>query len=144
MNTSEIQDMWERDSCIDRSELGEECLRIPNLHAKYYKIYCAGRSTLRKWENEYKKLHKEKYEYYSGTLSEEDLRANGWMPFNLKILKTDIPTYIDADADVIKAKNMIGNQQDKVEFVESIIKSLATRGYQINSAIAWEKFKVGA
>jgi hypothetical protein len=35
-------------------------------------------------------------------------------------------------------------QKEKVDFVESIIKSLTTRGYQIKSAIDWEKFKVGA
>jgi hypothetical protein len=144
MRLEEIQDMWERDSCIDRSELGEESLRVPQLHSKYYKVYSTERSVLRKWENEYKVLYKNKYEYYNGTLSEEELKSNGWEPFALRILKTDIPTYIEADPYIIKAKTMIGNQQDKVDFIESIIKSLPARGYQINSAIAWEKFKVGA
>lgn len=144
MKLSEIQEMWDKDACIDRSELGEESLRIPQLHSKYYKLYSQERATLRKWEGEYKKLHKQKYEYYNGTICEEDLRANGWEPFSLRLLKTDIPMYMEADADIAKAKNMIGNQQDKVDFIESIIKSLPTRGYQINAAISWEKFKVGA
>ncbi len=144
MKLDEIQAMWERDSCIDRTELGEESLRVPQLHSKYYNLYSTERSILRKWEGEYKRLYKDKHEYYNGTISEEDLRQNGWTPFSLRILKTDIPTYIDADADVVKARNMIGNQQDKVEFIESIIKSLPARGYQIKAAIDWEKFKMGA
>lgn len=144
MRLEDVQEMWERDACIDRSELGEESLRVPQLHSKYYKIYSTERSVLRKWEGEYKILYKNKYEYYNGTLSEEELKANGWEPFALRILKTDIPTYIESDPGIIKAKNMIGNQQDKVEFIESIIKSLPARGYQINAAITWEKFKVGA
>lgn len=144
MRLEEVQAEWERDSCIDRSELGEESLRIPQLHSKYYKIYSTERTVLRKWESDYKVLYKNKYEYYNGTLSEEELKANGWEPFALRILKTDIPTYMESDPHIIKAKAMIGNQQDKVEFIESIIKSLTARGYQINSAIAWEKFKVGA
>ena len=144
MKLDEIQVMWERDSCIERTELGEESLRIPRLHSKYYNLYSTERSILRKWEGEYKRLYKDKYEYYNGTISEDDLRQNGWTPFSLRILKTDIPTYIDADADVVKARNMIGNQQDKVEFIESIIKSLPARGYQIKAAIDWEKFKMGA
>lgn len=144
MKLEDIQKEWERDSCIDRSELGEESLRIPQLHSKYYKIYSTERTLLRKWEGEYKILYKDKYEYYNGTLSEEVLKANGWEPFALRILKPDIPTYMEADPSIIKAKGMIANQQDKVEFIESIIKSLPQRGYQINSAISWEKFKVGA
>lgn len=144
MKIEEIQNMWERDSCIDRTELGEESLRIPQLHSKYYNLFSTERSTLRKWENEFKRLYREKYEYYNGTISEEDLRANGWEPFGLRVLKTDIPTYIEADTDIIKAKNMIGNQQDKVDFIESIIKSLPARGYQIKAAVDWEKFKMGA
>ena len=144
MELKEIQEHWEKDACIDRSELGEESLRIPQLHAKYYKLFSTERTVLRKWEVEFKKLYREKYEYYNGTLPEEDLKANGWEPFNLRILKTDIPMYMDADKDVARAKTMISAQQDKVEFIESIIKSLPSRGYQIKAAIDWEKFKVGA
>lgn len=144
MKLEEIQVLWDKDSYVDRTELGEESLRIPQLHSKYYKIYSEERTTLRKWEVEYKRLHKEKHEYYSGTLSEDELRGNGWEPFALRILKTDIPMYLEADKDIARAKSMISAQQDKVEFVESIIKSLPSRGYQISAAITWEKFKVGA
>ena len=144
MKIEELHQLWEKDSGIDRSELGEESLRIPQLHSKYYKLYSEERTTLRKWEVEFKRMYREKHEYYNGVLSEEDLRANGWEPFSLRVLKTDIPMYMDADKDVARAKSMISAQQDKVEFIESIIKSLPSRGYQINAAITWEKFKVGA
>lgn len=144
MKLEEIQDMWERDASIDRTELGEESLRIPALHAKYYKIYSAERAVLRKWESEYKQLHKDKFEYYNGTISEEDLKANGWEPFMLRILKTDISMYMDADKDIAKAKSILASQNDKIEFVESIIKSLPARGYQIKAAIDWTKFTSGA
>lgn len=144
MKLDDIQALWEKDSCIDRTELGEESLRIPQLHSKYYKIFSQERATLRQWQGEYDKLYREKYEYYNGTISEEDLKANGWEPFMLKILKTDISMYINSDNDIIKAKKAITAQEEKIEFVESIIKSLPQRGYQISAAISWEKFKVGA
>lgn len=140
----DIHEMWEKDASIDRSELGEESLRIPQLHSKYYKLFSQERTILRKWESEFKKLYREKYEYYNGTLSEEDLKRREWDPFVLRILKTDIPVYLDSDSDINKAKFMISTQQDKVDFIESIIKTLPNRGYQISQAIAWEKFKVGA
>jgi hypothetical protein len=89
-------------------------------------------------------LHKDKFEYYNGTISEEDLKANGWEPFMLRILKTDISMYMDADKDIAKAKSILASQNDKIEFVESIIKSLPARGYQIKAAIDWTKFTSGA
>ena len=34
-----IQEMWEKDSKIDRDNLHEESLNIPSLHAKYFELY---------------------------------------------------------------------------------------------------------
>lgn len=144
MKLEEIQNHWEKDSCIDRAELGEESLRIPQLHSKYFKIYSDERMVLRALERSYSVLKHTKYEYYNGTISQEDLNSNGWEPCQLKILKSDIPMYIESDADIQKLQARIDMQQEKVEFVESIIKNLPSRGYQIKAAIDWERFKVGA
>jgi hypothetical protein len=144
MRLEEIQELWERDSCIDRTELGEESLRIPQLHSKYFKIFSSERMLLRKLEGESKILYRHKFEYYNGSLDESTLKSNGWEPNPLKILRSDIPMYLDSDTELRSYQNRIELQKEKVEFVESIIKSLPTRSYQISQAIAWEKFKVGA
>ena len=143
MKLEEIQSLWEKDSVIDRSELGEESLKIPQLHSKYYKIYSEERMSLRKLEYQYNHLKKLKSSYYNGSMSEEELNEHGWEPNPLKILKSDIPMYIESDSDVITLQTKIDMQQEKVEFVESVIKSFTTRGYQIKSAIDWAKFQVG-
>lgn len=144
MKLSELQDMWAEDAKIDRSELGEESLRIPALHSKYFNLFSLERMTMRQLEAECKVLYRTKFEYYNGTLSMEELRSNGWEPFALKVLKSDIPIYMQSDADLNKLNMRIEMQKEKVEFLESIIKNLPARGYQINAAITWEKFKVGA
>lgn len=144
MKLDEIQTEWEKDSVLDRSELGEESLRIPQLHSKYYKMYSAERIRMRQLELEYKSLYKIKYEYYNGTISEEELRENEWEPFMLKILKTDISTYMEADRDMQTIKAKIAVQEEKVDYLESIVKSLPARGYQIKAAIDWVKFTQGA
>lgn len=144
MKLDEIQSMWVNDSQIDRTELGEESLRIPQLHSKYYNLFSAERMTLRKLEQEYKELYRTKFEYYNGTISEEDLKEHGWEPFQLRILKSDTNIYLQSDRDLSRTELRIELQKEKVEFLESIIKNLPARGYQINAAIAWEKFKVGA
>lgn len=144
MKLEDIQLAWKKDSEVDRTELGEESLRIPQLHSKYYNLYLEERMSLKKFESAYKKLFKVKFEYYNGTLSEEDLKENGWEPFALRILKSDVSIYMQADEELNELEQRVELQKAKVEFIESIIKNLPARGYQINSAIAWEKFKVGA
>lgn len=144
MKLDEIQKLWERDSCIDRTELGEESLRIPQLHSKYYQIFATERSQLRMLEYQLVNLKRLKYEYYAGTISEEELKSNHWDPNPLRILRSDIPMYLESDSDIVKLSARADLQRDKVEFVESIIKSLPARGYQIKAAVDWEKFKVGA
>ena len=144
MKLEEIQQQWERDSCIDRTELGEESLRIPQLHSKYYQIYSTERSMLRQLEYKMINLKRSKYEWYAGTISEEELKEKNWEPNPLKILRSDIPMYLESDEEIVNLNVKLEFQRDKVEFVESIIKSLPSRGYQIKAAIDWEKFKVGA
>jgi hypothetical protein len=39
MNLDEIQKLWEEDSKIDEDNLHTESVKIPSLHAKYYKIF---------------------------------------------------------------------------------------------------------
>ena len=144
MKLDEIQLMWERDAQIDRTELGEESLRIPQLHSKYFKIFSQERILLRKMEGDYKTLFKYKYEWFNGPISEESLKEHEWEPNPLKILRTDIPMHMEAD-QLLQAQSLkVEMQREKVEFVEAIIKSLTTRGFQIKSAIEWERFKMGA
>lgn len=143
MKLEEIQISWERDCNIDRTELGEESLRIPQLHSKYFKIFSQERLLLRKLEAEYKQLYRLKFEWYMGTISDDDLKENDWLPNPLKILRTDIPMYIESDSDLSSLSIRMEMQKEKVDFVESVIKSLNNRGFQIKSAIDWEKFKMG-
>ena len=81
-------------------------------------------------------------EGFEGT--EEDLKEQGWHPFQLNVLKSDVPMYIDSDKDIIKLNLKVALQNEKVDVLEAIIKAIKDRGYQIKNAIEYEKFKVGA
>ena len=39
IDLDKLQEMWEKDSKIDRDNLHEESLAIPSLHAKYFELY---------------------------------------------------------------------------------------------------------
>ena len=144
MTIEEIMEMWEKDAHIDVTELGEEAIKIPKLHSKYYKIFVMERARLMKLQSDMKKLKLEKYEFYTQGPNEET-RKKGWeMPAKGIILKADVPMYMEADQDIIDLTLKIGYANEKVEFLESIIKTLPNRGYNIKSGIEWRKFVMGA
>jgi hypothetical protein len=144
MKIEDILELWKEDSIIDRTELGEEATRIPKLHHKYYQLYINEKLTLRSFDSDMKKLKLEKYEFFTQGHTEQT-RTSGWeLPARGMILKADIPMYMEADKDIIKLSLRIGIQQEKVDFLESIIKSLNNRGYNIKSAIDWQKFTMGS
>lgn len=143
MRIDEIQALWEADANIDRMELGNEAIKIPKLHSKYYKIYIDERLALRKAQADYKVLLKDKQVYYMGGMDKAELDERGWEQNPIRVLKADLPTYIDADQDIIKQALKIGYQQEKVDFLESVIKTLRERGFNIKSAIEWARFQVG-
>ena len=143
MKIESIFDEWEKDSHIDRTELGDEAIKIPKLHHKYYKVFISERLLLRKLDADLKQLKLEKYEFYTQGPT-RDQKERGWeLPARGLILKGDIPTYIDADKDIVELTLKIGYQQEKIELLESIIKSLVNRGFQIKAVIDWHKFTMG-
>ena len=144
MKLEDIYEEWKKDSDIDKTELGNEALKIPKLHHKYYQMFTHERLLLRKYEADFKNLKLSKYEFYTMGPTEES-RDKGWqLPARGMILKSDLPMYMEADKDIIDMSLRIGMQQEKIELLESIIKSLVNRGFQIKSAIEWTKFTMGA
>ena len=144
MTIDEILEHWQKDTKIDRTELGEEAINIPKLHHKYYEIFVKQRMLLRKLEAEMKQLKLDKYEFLTQGPN-EDTKDKGWkLPPKGMILKGDIPMYLEADQDIINLSLKIGYQQEKIDLLESIIKTVLNRGFLIKSAIEWQKFTMGA
>jgi hypothetical protein len=143
MKTDELITEWEKDSDIDRTEIGKESLRIPQLHSKYLKEFYLAKSMHAKLSADYKLMYKLKHQYYQGILSKEELEQHGWNPQPLKILKSDIPVYMESDLDLQTIQTKIQLTEDKIGIIENIIRTLNNRGYLLKNCIEWEKFKMG-
>ncbi len=143
VNLSEIKEMVEKDLELNDTELDLESLRIPQLHNKYLNIYTDEKLELSAIEFKYNSLLRTKWEYYTGKLSQEELDSLGWEPFQLKILKSDLDKYLLSDSELSKMKAKMLYQQQKLEYLLSIIKSINTRQFHIRDAIAWRKFVNG-
>lgn len=143
MKLEHIFELWERDSVINRDNLDQESLDASKLHQKYHKIFTQERLILRKYELELKQLRLEKFEFLTQGHTRET-QERGWqLPPIGKILKADASTYVDADKDVIELTLKIGIQNEKIELLSSIIKSIMNRGFQVKNAIEWIKFQSG-
>ena len=145
MKIEDIVSQWDIDSKIDQTDLGSESLNMPTLHHKYYKIYLGERAAYFKQKNELASFKHLKYEYFLGHLNNpEDLKELGWEPFQKKLLKSDVESYLDADKDLIDKKLKLSMQEEKLTYLEAIIKSINNRGFAIKNAIDWFRFTNGS
>ena len=136
-----IQEMWEKDAKIDRDNLHDESLNIPSLHAKYFQIYNTIFLLRKKAEQQRKNIRHERYEYFSGKADPDVYIQN---PFPKKIRDTDTMTkYLDADEKLSNASLKIEYYDTMLTYLESILKVIQNRTYQIKNAIEFMRFNAG-
>ena len=136
-----IQDMWEKDAKIDRDTIHDESLNIPSLHAKYFQIYNTIFLLRKKAEQQRKNIRHERYEYFSGKADPDVYIQN---PFPKKIRDKDTMTkYLDADEKLSNASLKIEYYDTMLTYLESILKVIQNRTYQIKNAIEFMRFNAG-
>lgn len=144
MNFNDLYEMVQSDLNIDKTELDTESLKTPQLHNKYLIMHSQEKLKLEQLISEKKIKRKDKWLYYTGKMSEEQLRFHGWDPFDLTILKTDVDKFIDADDDIIRLGAKITLQEEVVNYLEGVVKVISNRQWNIRAALDWIKFTQGA
>ncbi len=140
MKLEEIRAMVEKDLQLNETELDTESMRVPQIHGKYLNLMFDERLMLKKSEADYSVLKRQKWEYYSGKMSEETLKDLGWEQFDLKILRQDLDKYLESDADLIALSLKVMYQKEKVTYIESVVKAISQLQWNIRNAIEWKKF----
>ncbi len=149
MNTklSDIQEMWKKDCQIDDIELDRSSLQVPILHAKYSEILSNQKLIQIRYENQLKDLQKNKWLWYTGKLSQEEIQEKNWDydPFNgLTILKSDYDKFFGADKDIQKAIEKMEYCKVVVEYLQDIVSQLTWRHQTIKNIIEWRRFMAGS
>ena len=143
MELTELRKMVEAAAQIDDTELATESLRLPNLHNKYLNLYHDAKLRYERAANEYNRLYKLKWEYYTGKIDEETLKQKGWEPFDHKILRNDISVYMNGDDDLCLRKVKMAYIQSIVNYLEEVVKEITFRHTKIKNAIEWRRFLSG-
>jgi len=145
MLLEDIEKQWAEDVEINPLKLDSESLKIPKLHAKYYKILVHEKMVLIKLKTKLEEKEHVLEQFYNKTLTIEELNHyNLPLVQDKKVMRQDIPTVIANRPDVIELKTKVGVQHIKIEFLESILKSIQGRNWNIRDAIEWRKFENGS
>ena len=141
MNLETLQSMWEKDSQIDKDNLHDESLKIPALHAKYHEMFNTILLLRKKAEQQRKNIRHERYEYFSGK-ADPDVYVDN--PFPKKIRDKDtMQKYLDADEKLSNSSLKIEYYDTMLTYLESILKVIQNRTYQIKNAIEFMRFNAG-
>ena len=65
-------------------------------------------------------------------------------PFDLKVLKQDVPMYIESDKEIQIVVTRINYYEEMIFLLEKIIQQLNNRTFQIKNSIEWQKFMQGS
>lgn len=143
MKIEEIREMITQDTKINTGSLDKEATDIPQIHNKYLCLLMDEKLVLTKYESDFRILNKNKWLYYSGKMSQEELKLLSWEVFELALLRTDVDRFIESDNDVIILQNKCIMQREKVNYLEQVVKLISNKIWNIRAALDWMKFTQG-
>ena len=146
MNLDDILAQWAQD-CEITNKL-DECSRdTPKLHAKYLGYLTQAKLFLKRAEASQDLLLKNKFLWYNGKLSEEEIKDFGWDPDpfdGLKIMKGDMDYYYDSDPEIQASEAKVQYYKVMIDTLKEIVDSLKWRHQTIGNIIKWRAFEAGA
>ena len=140
MTLDELKKIVAKELPVNKERLDTESLRGQELYAKFLDYKTNFAFLLAKSKGDYKRLYREKWEYYGG---KADAKVYATKPFDLKVLKTDLSIYIESDPEIIEKKNKIVYLEECVDFIEKTLKSISARGWDIKNCLEAQKFEAG-
>ena len=146
MDLDYIMKMWQQDCVIDRNNLDEVSRATPALHAKYLQMLAESKLQLKRQEMKQKTLLKDKWLYYNGKMTQEQIDAKGWNydPLDgLKILKGEMDYYYDSDPEIQESELKIQYWKTIIDTLTDIVDSLKWRHQTIGNMIKWRVFESG-
>jgi hypothetical protein len=144
MNIEQLQELWDADCAIDDNYLGEQSIATPKLHAKYVKLLVQVKLKHTKFQSDYNLLRKNKFRYYRGELSRDELNDLGWAQWQgVKPLKNEMDEFLSGDTDLNTSRVKIDYLETMIYFLESIMGQIKARDWQIKTAVEWKKFLAG-
>lgn len=148
MKIEDIQQEWGKDSIIDPTNIVETQSNQNRLKAKYMDWRLKERMVQKILELENQKLRKQRAQYYLGRIPLDVLKVFGWEPYlpphgERPPIKADIADLIEADQVVIDHTLKLAAAQEKVDYIEDVLRSLSSLNYMIKNIMDSKRFDAG-
>ena len=141
---NEIQDLWEQDCIIDNNHLDDESIKTAKLHAKYINMLMETKLGISKRKIEISTLKRNKYRYYKGEMTRQELLDQGWDQWlYAKPLKYELEQLLEGDSDLVAMNLRLEYLEATLYLLESILKSIADRTWSIRNSISYKSFLAG-
>ena len=125
-----LQEEADQDLSFSIANAEKIALNIPVLKNKYSRYLFIAKGVLKNSEMDLKRIYAKKHKYYS-------------FEHNIKFNRGDVPHYIHADSEYQQIEKKVEMHKLRVEYLESILKSLDGMSFNLGNAIKWHIFMAG-
>lgn len=146
MTLDQVLEMWATDSQIPKTSLDEVSRQTPSLHAKYLALLSNTKLKMKQAEMKQKTLLKQKWLWYNGKMSQQEIEKLGWDPDpldGLKIMKGEMDHYYDSDKEIQESELKIQYYKTMIDTLSEIVNNLNWRHQTISNMIRWKVFEAG-
>ena len=102
---------------------------------------------MKQYQYKYDTLLKDKWLWYNGKMSQEQIKELGWSddPLDgLKIMKTDLQIFYNSDKDIQELNAKIEYLKVTIDYLKECMQNITWRHQTIKNTIDWRKFMAGS
>jgi hypothetical protein len=130
---SDLIKIAEEDMHLDKSKLDNESLRVPKLHNKWLRFLYERKEELFAAELNKKSIYKTLWLYYNGKAVDSVYKEKG--NFDIRVMKADIPMFIEDDAEMKNIDSKIFIIKQELEFIHKTLEEINRRSFHISNAL---------
>ena len=135
---------WEDDAKIDTLNIQEETVSAPLLHSKYIKKLSLWKKRKYTYTNKLATLRKDKIRYFRGEMSKDELSVLGWTQYQgNRLIRSELEETLKGDPDMLKIQSQIDLIDSVIYVLESIVKMINSRDFEISNYIKYALFTKG-
>ena len=135
---------WEKDSVINPDKISTDSINVGHLHSKYirYLFDCKERYII--LDARLSEIRRTKTRYYKGEMSKIELDERGWNQYQgPRLTKSAISEILVDDEDIVDVRIKMETVMLLITTLESIIKTLHSRSFDIKNHVEYVKFVNG-
>ena len=125
---------------IDPTHLDRSAIETPVKYGQLLTIRLDENMELKRLQILFSDKEQEKRLYYSGKADPQVYKEK---PLDVRILKTEIQKYLDADKELQELALLIGIQQEKIDLITDSLKGVLQKTYHIKAALDYQKMQNG-